>query len=298
MSFDPRHLRILLAVVRSGSFSAAAEALNMSQPSVSVSIARLEDLIGKTVVIRDHKGARLTEEGQVLLRHAEAIELIMGQAREELLAYMDGIAGPMTLGGTPGALLAIAPAVLARMQGTSNKVDIALIEMADDQIGPALRRREVSMALCPGRLCALEPDLEEISLQIEPFVLIGAPGTLPREGLSIHEAASRPWIFPHREGETRRQFEAAFINEGVCVPRNVIRCDTLSTQKEMLRRGQAIALLPRSVVAMELEHGILTSAPLHNGPPPRRLVAKKLRQTSLPPLAERFLALACETQEL
>lgn len=298
VAVDPRHLRILLAVVRTGSFSAAADALGMSQPSVSVAMAQLEDRLGRTVVTRGRKGAHLTDEGRILLRYAEAMEAVLAEAGRELSARSVGVAGPLVIGGTPGALLAIAPAALARLQDRVGPIDVSLIEMADDAIADALRRRGVAMALCPARLGALEPDLEEIPLITEPFVLVSGPSGLPPDGLTIADAVGRSWVFPRQAGETRRQLEAAFISAGVPAPRHVIRCDILSIQKEILRHGTAIALLPRSVVAPELERGILMSAPLHGGPPPRRLVALKLRSVPLPPLGESFLKQAFEEQEL
>lgn len=298
MTLDPRHLRILLAVVRSGSFSAAAEALGMSQPSVSVTIAQLEDKLGHAVLTRGRKGGQLTDEGRILLRHAEAMEAVLAEAAREISARAQGIAGPVVIGGTPGALMAIAPAALARLQARVGPVDVSLIEMADDALTEALRRRSIAMALCPARMGALEPDLEEIPLISEPFVLVSGPGSLPPGGLGIPDAATRSWVFPLQPGETRRQLEAVFIGAGVPAPRDVIRCDNLSVQKEILRHGGAIALLPRSVVAPELERGTLMSAPLHGGPPPRRLVALKLRSVALSPVAGQFLSQAFEAQEL
>lgn len=270
----------------------------MSQPSVSVTIAQLEDRLGHAVLTRGRKGGQLTDEGRILLRHAEAMESVLAEAAREMSARAQGVAGPLVIGGTPGALMAIAPAALARLQARSGPVDVSLIEMPDDALPDALRRRIIAMALCPARLGALDPDLVEIPLITEPFVLVSGPAGLPPGGLTIPEAAARPWVFPLQPGETRRQLEAVFIGAGVPAPRDVVRCDNLAVQKEILRHGNAIALLPRSVVLPELERGTLMSAPLHGGPPPRRLVAVKLRSVVLAPLAGKFLSQAFEAQEL
>ncbi|SLN60194.1 HTH-type transcriptional regulator CysL [Aquimixticola soesokkakensis] len=295
MSIDPRHLRILLAVVRQGSFSAAAAVLNMTQPSVSMAIAQLEDRLGKQVVIRDRKGALLTPEGHILIRHASAMENILDHAMAELAAKDQQIAGPMVIGGTTGAFLALVPPVIAVLQDELDALDVTLVHLADEMIGEALRRREIDIALCSARLDALAPGLEEIPLTREPFVLVSGAGKLPPEGLNIAQAALRPWVFPRVSGETKRQLEAVFISAGVPVPANVIRCDMLATQKEILRQGNALALLPRSAVATELAAGILSSAPLMGAPPPRKLVCLKLRDSPLSPLAERFVTAACRT---
>lgn len=293
MKIDPRHLRILLAVVRHGSFSAAAQMMNMTQPSVSIAISQLEDRIGKQVVIRDRKGASLTEDGRILLRHAQAMEAILEGAAAEVTAHGAGIKGPIVIGGTTGAFLAVVPQVLAALQQDNSPLDISLIDMADEEIADALRTHKIAMALCTSRHGALAADLEEIPLLSEAFVLVSGPGHLPPRGLTIAEASSRSWVFPRLAGETKRTLEAVFISAGVAIPENVIRCDVLATQKEILMHSNSLALLPRSAVATELSHGLLVSAPLKNGPPPRWLVARKLRAKTLPPLAEQFINLAC-----
>lgn len=293
MNIDPRHLRILLAVVRQGSFSAAAQMLNMTQPSISIAISQLEDRLKCKVVNRDRKGATLTREGQILLRHAIAMEEILTGAVAEIDAISNGIEGPISIGGTTGAFLAMVPPVLAQLQADAGALDVSLIDMGDEALTEALQSRRISFALCSARQGALPPDLEEINLLREPFLLVSGPDRLPAGGLTVAEAARRPWVFPRVTGETKRRIEAVFISAGVPMPSHIIRCDVLSTQKEILRQGNAVALLPRSAVATELQHGILGSAPLLGGPLPRRLVALKLRGVRLPPLAERFLDLAC-----
>jgi DNA-binding transcriptional LysR family regulator len=73
MRIDPRRLLDLLAVARHGSFSGAAEALGVSQPGLSQSIALLEHGLGVRVLERSRHGARLTEPGEALVFHARAL---------------------------------------------------------------------------------------------------------------------------------------------------------------------------------------------------------------------------------
>jgi LysR family transcriptional regulator of abg operon len=81
LRLDPRHLRILLTVVRLGSFSAAARSLNMSQPAVSMLIAQLERAVGAQLVERGRQGAIPTQAGRILTRRAEMIETVLDLAR-------------------------------------------------------------------------------------------------------------------------------------------------------------------------------------------------------------------------
>ena len=66
-------LRTFVTIVKEGGFSNAGKKLGRSQPAVSLQMNRLEDLIGKSVMCRDGRSFRLTEEGEVLLEYAKKI---------------------------------------------------------------------------------------------------------------------------------------------------------------------------------------------------------------------------------
>jgi molybdate transport repressor ModE-like protein len=70
---DVRRMRVLREVALQGSFSAAAEALSFTQSAVSQQIAALEREAGTILVQRSARGVRLTEAGEALVRHADAV---------------------------------------------------------------------------------------------------------------------------------------------------------------------------------------------------------------------------------
>src|ERR671929_1548602 len=83
---DVRRMRVLREVARHGSFSAAADALSFTQSAVSQQVAALEREAGTTLVERNHRGVRLTEAGEALVSHADAIMARIEDAEEELAA--------------------------------------------------------------------------------------------------------------------------------------------------------------------------------------------------------------------
>ena len=87
MEFDLKQLRNLLAIARHGSFSRAAAALKMSQPALSNSIVQLERRLHDRVLERGRHGAQLTELGQLLVRHAELMEIGLERAVEEIRTH-------------------------------------------------------------------------------------------------------------------------------------------------------------------------------------------------------------------
>src|SRR5436309_683638 len=92
LQLELRHLAALHAVGREGSFAAAAAALGYTQSAISQQIAMLERIVGAPVVERrgGRRPAVLTEVGQILTNHAEAIVGRLQAARADIQAIVDG----------------------------------------------------------------------------------------------------------------------------------------------------------------------------------------------------------------
>src|SRR5579859_1275711 len=81
---DVRRLRVLREVARCGSFSGAAEALGYTQPAISRHVALLERETGATLIERRPSGLRLTDAGELLVRHADTVLARLRDAEDEL----------------------------------------------------------------------------------------------------------------------------------------------------------------------------------------------------------------------
>lgn len=143
--FDPRHLVTLAAVVRLGSFAAAAEELGYTQSAVSQQIAELERRVGARVVIR--RPVRATEAGRVLLDTEAAISMSMSRAATELGALAEGTVGEVRLGAFISAAASIVPPALARLRASCPAVHIALRELEQRQTHALLFRGEIDLAI-------------------------------------------------------------------------------------------------------------------------------------------------------
>ena len=83
---DLRRLHVLRAVAREGTFSAAARALDYTQPAISHHMARLEAEVGTPLLVRTARGVRLTEAGQALVQHTDAVLARLASAEDEIAA--------------------------------------------------------------------------------------------------------------------------------------------------------------------------------------------------------------------
>src|SRR5213595_1691605 len=121
---DVKRMRILKEVADRGSFSAAAEALSYTQSAVSQQIATLEREAGTQLVTRGSRGIRLTEAGQALVRHADAILTRLADAEAELEAIAGLRGGRLRLVAFPSAGATLAPAAVAAFRARHPAVDI------------------------------------------------------------------------------------------------------------------------------------------------------------------------------
>jgi molybdate transport repressor ModE-like protein len=144
---DVTRLRVLVAIARHGSVTAAARALNYAQPSISHHIARLEAETGARLLERAGRGVRLTEAGRMLAERAEEIIGRLDAAEAELAAHVGLREGRVRLAAFPSALGTLVPAAAARMEDETPGLDLRLTEAEPPEALRMLRAGYVDVAL-------------------------------------------------------------------------------------------------------------------------------------------------------
>src|SRR6185437_6753434 len=107
-----RFVDTLREVAARGSFSAAAQALNYTQPAVSRQVALLERQAGLPLVVRTRRGVHLTRAGRVVVEHAEDIQARLRRLDDELGALGSGTRVSVALGGFPTAFVGLVPEIV------------------------------------------------------------------------------------------------------------------------------------------------------------------------------------------
>jgi DNA-binding transcriptional LysR family regulator len=144
---DVTRLRVLVAVARYGSVTAAARALNYAQPSVSHHLARLEAETGIKLIQRAGRGIRLTDAGRLLAERAAEVIGRLDAAENELAAYSGLRAGRLRLAAFPSALGTIVPAAASMLRGHQPGVDLRLTEAEPPEALRMLRAGYVDVAV-------------------------------------------------------------------------------------------------------------------------------------------------------
>ncbi len=292
---DPRAAATFWRVCETGSISAAARALNLSQPSVSNTVALLEQRLGVTLFTRSRNGIVLTREGEALRDRAEAMVNLLENAAIEVDHAGRSVAGPLKVGGTPGALVSLLPRVVSRLEEKVGPFALSVVERPDAELAELLRTGALDLAVMTTEIVECPADLVEVTMARDPFALIvgRAHDALP-ESLSLRDVAKLPWVLPEAQGAFRRQVDALFLNAGVPVPQNVIRCDSLLTTKAIVRESDRITVLPRTVPATDLAFGMLRAITIAEAIFERSIGVRYMADRKLPAVAGAMLEILAE----
>jgi molybdate transport repressor ModE-like protein len=177
---EARHLRVLRAVARSGSFSAAARELGCTQPAVSQQMKALEGAAGTPLLVRGAREMRLTEAGEVLVRHADGILAGLTAAEEEVAAIAGLRAGRVRLASFPTGSSTLVPSAVADMRARHPDTRVSLVEAEPPQSVDLLRAGDCDIALA-FRYVDLPTPAEEswADLVVRPLLADRLVGVVP-----------------------------------------------------------------------------------------------------------------------
>jgi DNA-binding transcriptional LysR family regulator len=194
---DATRLRVLVAIARHGSVTAAAQALNYAQPSISHHMARLESETGAKLMERSGRGIRLTDAGRLLAERAEEILGRLDAAEAELAAHLGLKQETVRLATFGSALGTLAAAAGAALRADRAAADISLIQAEPEDALRMLRVGKVDVALVFRYQAETagsphDPDLRFHPLLDEPVFLITPAARPARTGSGRDTAASTP----------------------------------------------------------------------------------------------------------
>jgi DNA-binding transcriptional LysR family regulator len=241
---EPRRLLTFRAVAHERSFSRAARALALSQPSVSNQVAALEREVGVRLLDRQPGGLRLTPEGEILLDHADAIAARLDLARTQLAAAADEYRTRLRVGAFPTALAGLIPAAVERVRRHHPAIKVTVDEGGGD-LGGRVRSGELHLAVAfqDSALPRTEPaGLERLDLMREHFmVALAADHPLAgRNEVALADLAEDDWTAAQTDGLIVSACRAAGFEPNLVS----ITSDQLAI-RALIGRGLAVTLAPQ-----------------------------------------------------
>lgn len=243
MHINLRQLEYFAAAARHGSTARAAEALNVSQPSISKAIADLEALWGESLFVRLHaRGLELTAAG--LARHREA-HALLEKARALEGPRSNALAGVLRVGCLSTLAPRWMPSILARMRSSHRAIEIQLTEGDTETLMRMLERGALDVALLYDLGLArggvrLEPVVDLVPYALLPWGHRLAKGGAART-LRIADLAREPFILinlPH----SREYFLSLFRNASV-TPTIAYESASLEMVRGLVANGLGVSLL-------------------------------------------------------
>jgi LysR family nitrogen assimilation transcriptional regulator len=240
---DLTRLQYFVAVAEAGSFSRAAAALHLTQPSLSRQVQLLEDELGQRLLERTGRGAVTTEAGTALLAHARSIFELAERARVDMQERQRNPRGRITVGLPPRVAHVITADLVERFHAAYPEAAITVVE------GLSIRLREWLVA---GRVDVAivfdppaTPQIQVETLVREPLVLISTQ-PLPAR-LRLTDVALRRLVMPSGPHALRQLLEEHTRPRGLPL-QLVAEVDSVQTVLSLVARGVADTVLPVSAV--------------------------------------------------
>src|SRR3954465_1457334 len=267
---DPRRLLTFREVARRASFSRAAEALALTQPAVSQQVAALEREVGTPLLDRRPGGLTLTETGELLLAHADALAARLAAVDAQLGELRAERAAPLRVGAFPSALATIVPAAIAARRAAEPDVAFEAGEGSSADVARGVRGGRLPFGVCFEDAAAPpreHPDVQRHELGLEPMdAAVGPRHPLAkRRRIKLDALAGDTWTAPSPDHLVYRACVAAGFEPRI----DYLTRDPLAI-RGLVAAGLAVTLPPR-LLAGQLD-GIRTIRLSGEGPS-RRLYA-------------------------
>lgn len=271
------YLRTFLAVYRSGSVTAAAGQLALTQPAASGHVKALETALRRKLFHRAGRGISPTETAHALARaiapHLDGLEA----AFEAVRLTADSLAGPLTLGGPAEFMTAKVIPALAGLgrEGITLHLRFGLTQ----DLITALAASELDLAVATLRIN--HPAVGYQPLYVEDFVLVGSPGWARRlaEDPGPDAWAALPWL-SYAEGlPIIRRYCRQILGKDLDITPSLIVPD-LRGLLAACAAGAGVTVLPRYLCRKDMEQGDCVAL-LHPAQPPVNQLYLAWNKTSL-----------------
>ncbi len=256
LNFHP--LYIFQMVANHLSFSRAAEAMEITQPAVSIQVQELEKFLGITLFHRRPRGLRITEAGNAVLAYAQQIFALSTQLVETVQEMEDLKTGHLVLGAssTPGEY--VLPIVVGRFRQIYPGIRVELVIGNTRTIMQRIMDREMDLGMVGDHIEEFSNELEMVDYQEDEIVLVAAPSH-PAASLdhpTVEQVVELGLVAREDGSATRLAAERQFRSLGA-VPDIAIELGSNQAVKQAATAGGGIGIISRLGITAELKAGML-----------------------------------------
>lgn len=246
------HLETLIWIARLGTFAAAADKLNTTQPGISARISELEERLGAKLFQRNGRAANLTPAGRELVREYQPVwEKLQGMLLRT--AGFDQIRGIVRVGAGEIAAATCLPSFVADIKKRWPELTLEIeIELTANMI-QALLGGKIDLAFTAGTVA--HPALEATSIGTVDLLWIASPEVATQIEARQPDPSLSPWSLPGHS-PIYQIMKTALENFPVQLG-SINLCNNVRTMIDIVAQGNGFALIPKSMVQPQLDAGTL-----------------------------------------
>jgi len=289
-------MRVLMAVVDAGSMGKAATRLATSQPAISRSVADLENALGVRLLDRSPQGIAPTPYGLALVKRGIAVFDELAQGVKDIRFLADPTAGDLRIGASIAVAAGFVAAVIDRLTRRYPRVAFQVLATDTTTVYRALADREVDLVVAHVIDPIDDAEMHVETLLRDPHVVVtGAQNALTRRRrLELADLVDEHWTLPPPGAPYTKVVTEAFRARGLRVPSAAVT-STLPVRNFLLATGRFLSMVPRVVLQFPARNHALKGLPVNLPTTIRPLAVVTLKNRTLSPVAELFVACARET---
>ena len=274
---DLGQLQAFVQVAAHRSFSRAADALDLTQPSVTARIQALERDLQETLFERNGRGVRLTEVGDSFLPHAQRVLKALQDGRDAVQSLQQLQMGTLRLGAAPTISTYVLPELLNTFRARYPGLEVSVRTEYSERIVQLVLADEVQVGL---ERTITHPEVVTVPLFRDEVVLVTSPRHpfVERGVTTIEEVGRQPLIMFNRGSSYYMLVHNALREAGVLVS-PTMELDNMEATKKMVEEGLGVAMLPRVAIEREVQRGELRQIRVDGMETPQREIALIYRQS-------------------
>jgi LysR family pca operon transcriptional activator len=262
-----RHLRTLVAIAERGSLVGAADALSVTQPAITKSLAELEAIIGQPLVERTRKGVQFTPMGHVLLRYAGSSLRTLREGLESIARAQRADSPTIVVGALPNVGATVLPRAVRQFAGDFPLARLRIRSGSNGLLLAAMRQGDLDLVI--GRM-GHPGDMQGLTfeqLYTEPLVFVVRPGhpLAQAPSLSVADLRGVSLLLPDAGTRIRAIADAFFLSSGLSLADPMLETIDASFGRAYVQASDAVWCVPLGVAQGDLRSGALVRLALDTG---------------------------------
>ena len=289
-------LRAFYTVLKTGSFSSAAEALCVTEPAVFIQVRSLERHLGFTLLDKIGRELKPTEAGKVLYEYGEKIFTLVDEAARAVQELQDLKHGHLRVGVTQALAQYLMPIFVSDFQDRHPHIAVSMDGGSSRGLVEGILQHRYELAVVarvpyPDRITFIPYTRDDILLIVSPHHALAK-----KKKVSLSELTKEPVILTDAKSAVKFSVWKGFEKKGLH-PSAIIEAGNLDFIKQLVEKGKGYSFLASVAVREEITKGLLVTIPLDNGAFTMDIDVIHLKGKTLSPAASTFLAFMQEHRD-